>query len=181
MLRTLAIIAAVLIAGLLVYAATKPDTFRVERSVRIKAPAEEIFPLINNLQRWKSWSPYEKKDPEMKKTFSGAEEGPGAVYAWEGNKDIGKGRMEVLESVPPSKVTIKLDFVEPFEAHNTAEFILVPDGEATAVTWALQGPSSYMSKLMSIFFDMNKMIGTDFEKGLTDLKAVAEGKSENKI
>src|SRR5260221_14610912 len=123
MLRTLTYIAAVVIvivAGILIYAATKPDTFRVQRSASIKAPPDKIFAMINDLHGWGAWSPYEKKDPAMKRTFSGAQSGKGAVYEWDGNSNVGKGRMEVIEATPPTKVAIKLDFIKPFEGHNTA-------------------------------------------------------------
>ena len=146
----------------------------VERAARIKAPPEKIFPLINDFDRWGAWSPYEKKDLAMKRTLSGAANGKGAVYEWEGNKDIGKGRMEITDASPPSKVTIKLDFVKPFEAHNIVDFTLEAKGDSTNVTWAIHGPSPYMSKVMSLFVSMDRMIGNDFEAGLTDLKAATE-------
>lgn len=174
MLKIIAIIIVVPLAALLVFAATKPDTFRVERATTIKAPPEKIFPLINDLHSWGAWSPYEKKDPAMKRTLSGAESGKGAVYEWEGNKEVGKGRMEIMDTSPPSKVTIKLDFVKPFEAHNIVDFTLEPKGDSTDVTWALHGPSPYISKVMGIFLNMDNMIGKDFETGLANLKTVAE-------
>jgi uncharacterized protein YndB with AHSA1/START domain len=175
MLKKILIAVAVLIAGLLGYAATRPDTFRVERAATIKAPPEKIFALINDLRRWDSWSPWERKDPAMKRTFSGdAASGKGAAYAWEGNSDVGQGRMEIAESVPPSKVRIKLDFIKPFEAHNIVDFTLEPKGDATSITWAMHGPSPYISKLIGIFISMDSMIGKDFEAGLANLKTVAE-------
>jgi uncharacterized protein YndB with AHSA1/START domain len=178
MVNTIAVIVVVLLAVLLVallgVAATRPDTFRVQRTTSIDAPPGKVFPLINDLRRWSAWSPYERKDPAMKRTFSGAASGPGAAYEWDGNREIGRGRMEITESSPPSRVTIKLDFVKPFEAHNVVEFTLDARGEATNVTWALHGPASYMSKIMSVFFSMERMVGRDFESGLANLKAVAE-------
>jgi uncharacterized protein YndB with AHSA1/START domain len=174
MFKTIAIGVLVLIAALLGYAATRPDTFRVERGATIKAPPEKIFALVNDLRRWGSWSPWEKKDPAMRRTFGDATSGKGATYAWEGNKDVGQGRMEIAESVPPSRVRIKLDFVKPFEAHNLVDFTLEPRGESTQVTWAIHGPSPYVSRLIGIFVSMDGMIGRDFEAGLADLKAVAE-------
>ena len=137
MLKTITIIVVVLIAALLVYAATRPDTFRVQRATNIKAPPEKIFALINDLHSWGSWSPYEVKDPAMKRTYSGAANGEGAVYEWEGDKNVGKGRMEIAETSPPSKVMIKLDFIKPFETHNIAEFTMEPKGDSTNVTWDL--------------------------------------------
>jgi uncharacterized protein YndB with AHSA1/START domain len=174
MLKLIAFVAVGLVAALLVAAATKPDTFRVQRAARIKAPPEKIFPLINDLHRWRAWSPYEKKDPTMKRTLNDIASGKGAVYEWEGNKDVGKGRMEIADTSPPSKVIVKLDFVRPFEAHNIVEFTLEPNGDSTHVTWAIHGPSPYISKLMGIFINMDSMIGRDFEAGLANLKTVAE-------
>ena len=174
MIKIITIAIVVLIAAFLGFAATKPDTFRVQRAANIKAPPEKIFSLINDLHSWGSWSPYEKKDPTMKRTHSGAANGKGAVYAWEGNKEIGKGSMEITESSPSSRVTIKLDFVKPFEAHNIVEFTLEPKGDSTNVTWAMHGPNPYLAKVMSIFFSMDRMVGKDFETGLANLKAVAE-------
>jgi carbon monoxide dehydrogenase subunit G len=174
MLKTIAIIAAVLIAGVLVFAATKPDVFRVQRAASIKAPPEKIFALINDFKRWETWSPWEKKDPAMKRTFGAATSGKGAVYAWEGNKDVGQGRMQIAESSPPSKITIKLDFLKPFEAHNIVEFTLEPKGDATNVTWAMRGDTPYLAKIMHVFIDMDSMVGKDFEIGLANLKATAE-------
>ena len=177
MLKTLAVIAvvvAVIVAGILLYATTRPDSFTVKRSAAIKAPPERLFALINDLHGWAAWSPYEKKDPGMKRTFSGAAQGKGAVYEWDGNKNVGTGRMEILEATPPSKIVIKLDFLKPFEGHNTAEFTIEPKGDNTTVTWAMYGPSSFIFKVMGVFMDMDKMIGNDFAAGLANLKALAE-------
>ncbi|MFI5000968.1 MAG: SRPBCC family protein [Reyranellales bacterium] len=177
MLKTIAIVAAVLvvvIAGILIYAATKPDSFTVRRSAGVKASPDRIFALIDDLHGWAAWSPYEKKDPDMKRTFSGPSSGKGAVYEWDGNKNVGKGRMEIVETSTPSRITIKLDFIKPFEGHNTAEFTMEPKGDTTFVTWAMYGPSPYVAKVMGTFFDMDKMIGEDFEAGLANLKTVAE-------
>lgn len=173
MLETI-IIVAVLIAAMLIYAATKPDTFRIQRSATIAAPPDKVFALINDLHAWASWSPWEKKDLTMKKTYSGARQGKGAVLEWDGNKDVGTGRMEVLESAPSSKILIKLDFLKPFEAHNRAEFSLEGKGPDTTVTWAMHGPQPYMIKIMGLFCSMDKMVGKDFEAGLATLKALAE-------
>jgi carbon monoxide dehydrogenase subunit G len=174
MLKKILIAVVVLIAAVLVYAATRPDTFRVERSAGIKAPPEKVFALVNDFKRWDAWSPWEKKDPAMRRAFGDATSGKGAAYSWEGNKDVGQGRMEITESVPSSKVSIKLEFVKPFEARNTVDFTLQPKGDTTQVTWAIYGPSPYISKLIGIFWNMDSMIGKDFEAGLADLKAVAE-------
>ena len=178
MLKTFAIIGAivvVVIAGILIHAATKPDSFRVQRVVLVDAPPDKVFPLIGDLKAWSAWSPYEKKDPAMKRTYGAVTAGKGATYAWEGNKDVGQGSMEIVES-GPRKVLIKLDFLKPFEAHNMAEFLLDPKGDGTSVTWAIQGPSPYISKVIGTFMDFDDMIGRDFDKGLADLKAAAEKK-----
>jgi uncharacterized protein YndB with AHSA1/START domain len=173
MLKIIGIVVAVLIAGVLVLAATKPDVFRVERSASIKAPPEKVFAFINDFDRWGAWSPWEKKDPAMKRTF-GAKSGKGATYAWEGNKDVGQGRMEIADSVPPSRIAIKLDFVKPFEAHNDVVFTLEPKGDTTNVRWTMQGQTPYFAKIVHLFLDVDKMVGKDFEAGLANLKAAAE-------
>jgi len=174
MFKTIAIVVVVLLAAILIFAATTPDTFRVQRATSIKAPPEKIFPLINDLHSWGAWSPWEKMDPAMKRTFSGAASGKGAVYEWEGNHEVGKGRMEIMESSPPSKVVIKLDFIKPFEAHNIAEFTLESKGDSTNVTWAMHGPNPYIAKVIHIFFSMDSMVGKQFEAGLANLKTIAE-------
>lgn len=174
MFKTIALIVVLLIAALLIFAATRPDTFAVRRGIDIQAPPEKIYPLINDLQRFQSWSPYEKKDPAMKRTLSGPPQGAGAVYEWDGNKDIGAGRLTIREAQPSSRVVMLLDFVRPFEAHNTVEFTLEPQAGGTRVNWHMHGPSPYISKLMGVIFNMDRMVGTDFEVGLADLKALAE-------
>jgi len=168
------IVVAVLIAGLLGFAATRPDTFRIQRATSIKAPPEKIFALVNDLRSHALWSPWEKKDPAMKKSYSGAASGEGAVYEWDGNKNIGKGRMEITETSPPSKVTLKLDFIKPFEGHNIAEFTLDAKADATNVTWAMYGPSPVLSKVIGLFCNMDRMIGKEFETGLANLKTITE-------
>jgi hypothetical protein len=178
MLKTLAIIGVVVvvaIAGILLYAATKPDSFRVQRVVLINAPSDKVFPLINDIKAWTVWSPYEKKDPAMKRTYGAVTAGKGATYAWDGDKNVGQGSMEIVES-GPRKILIKLDFLKPFEAHNMGEFLLEPKGDSTSVTWATYGPSPYMSKVIGTFMNIDDLIGRDFEKGLADLKAAAEKK-----
>jgi hypothetical protein len=151
-----------------------PATFTVQRSLDIRAPADKLYPHIADFHAWAAWSPYEKKDPAMTRRFSGAAAGVGAVYEWEGNNKVGKGRMEVLKASAPSKVRIDLQFLKPFKAHNTAEFTLAPRGESTAVTWAMYGPLTFMGRVMGLFMNMDRMIGNDFEAGLRNLKALAE-------
>ncbi|MEJ8857174.1 SRPBCC family protein [Variovorax robiniae] len=172
-LLTLVLLLAAGIAIVLGMAAGKPDTFRVERSVTIQAPPEKITPLIENFQNWSTWSPYEKLDPAMKRTFSGAPSGKGAVYAWDGTGNAGAGRMEIVEATP-QRVGIQLDFSKPFTAHNMAAFTLQPQGATTQVTWSMDGPAPFVSKVMQVFFSMDTMIGRDFEAGLANLKAAAE-------
>jgi uncharacterized protein YndB with AHSA1/START domain len=177
MLEVLAIVAIVLavaIAIVLILAATRPDTFSVQRAATIKAPPESIFPLIADFHQWGSWSPWENRDPAMQRSFSGAERGKGAGYAWDGNRNVGSGRMEILDVSVPSKIVIKLDFLKPFEAHNTAEFTMLPQGDATNLTWAMHGPLVFMAKVMHTFINMDRMIGKDFEAGLANLKRLAE-------
>jgi carbon monoxide dehydrogenase subunit G len=163
----------VLIAAILALAHARPNTFRVERSIRVKAPPEKIFPLVNDFHKWSGWSPYEKIDPSMKRTYAGAPAGKGAVYEWEGNGKAGKGRMQIVATLP-TQTTIKLDFSKPFTAHNIAAFTAEPQGDSTRVTWSMEGPSPFVTKVMGLFFNMDEMIGRDFEVGLRDLKAAAE-------
>ena len=167
MVDTLVIVVLVLliaVGAVLAYAATRPDTFRIERATSIKAPPEKIFPLIHDFHRWAGWSPYEKKDPAMKKTYSGAASGKGAIYEWEGDRNVGKGRIEITGATPPSKVALDLHMMKPVAARNAIEFTLEPKGETTRVTWAMAGQVPYMAKLMHLVFDMDSMVGKDFER-----------------
>jgi uncharacterized protein YndB with AHSA1/START domain len=170
----IAVVLAIAIAIILILAVTKPNTFSVQRATTVRAPPERIFPLINDFHQWVNWSPYEHKDPAMKRSYSGAESGKGAVYGWEGNKNVGSGRMEILDTSVPAKIVIKLDFFTPFEGHNTAEFTMLPQGDATNVTWLMHGPASLMSKVMQVFINLDHMIGKDFEAGLANLKKLTE-------
>jgi hypothetical protein len=190
MIRTIAVaVALVLAAGIgavLAYAATRPDSFRVQRTTRIEAPPQAIFPLVNDLHSFARWSPYEKKDPAMKRTYSGAASGKGAVYEWDGDRNVGQGRIEIIDASPPSKVTLALDMIRPFAAHNTVEFTLEPRGEAssgaatpgtaTDVSWSMHGAVPYLAKVVHVFIDVDRMVGRDFEAGLAELKALAEGR-----
>ena len=163
-----------LVAIVLAYAATIPDSLHVQRVVQIKAPPERIFPLIDDFHSWSAWSSYERVDPAMKRVYSGAPRGRGAVYEWNGNSQVGQGRMEITETSPSSRLTIKLDFTRPLEGHDIAEFTLVPHGDSTTVTWAMDGPTPYVGKLIGVFVNMDTMVGKDFEAGLANLKALAE-------
>jgi hypothetical protein len=175
MLKWIGGLAVIAIAVILILAAMKPSTFIVERSVTINATPEKIAPLINDFHNWNEWSPWAKMDPTMKTTFSGAPSGVGSVYEWEGNSKVGKGRME-MRVAQAVKTSIKLDFLKPFEGHNTADFVLQPEGSsATRVTWVMYGPLTFIpGKLMSVFTSMDSMIGDDFQRGLANLKAAAE-------
>jgi uncharacterized protein YndB with AHSA1/START domain len=179
MLKTLAIVAIVVataIALLLAYAATRPDTFKVKRSKLINAPAEKVFPLISNLRQMNTWNPFSKDDLTLKVTYSGPADGPGAAYDWNGDGRSGKGRIEITDAAPPSKVTMNLTMLTPIEAHNVVEFTLRPEGNATEVTWAMTGHDRpLIAKVMDVLFSMDRMVGGQFEKGLEDLKAIAEG------
>jgi uncharacterized protein YndB with AHSA1/START domain len=179
MLKTLAIIAIVLVAAvgsLVAYATTRPDTFKVKRSKLISAPAEKIFPLISNLRQMNTWNPFSKGDPTLKVTYSGPADGPGAAYEWASDGRNGKGRIEITDVTPPSKVTLSLTIITPMAAHNIVEFTLRPEGDATEVTWAMTGHDRpLVAKIMDVLLNMDRMVGGQFEKGLEDLKTIAEG------
>ena len=162
------------IGCILAIAATKPSRFTIQRSTRIAAPAEAIFPLLNDFHAWNRWSPWETLDPAMTRSHSGAPSGKGAVYEWEGNNKVGKGRMEISESMPPTKVVLDLQFITPWEARNVTEFRLEPNAEGTHVVWAMSGQHNFTAKVMAVFMNMDTLVGKDFEKGLATIKQVAE-------
>jgi len=172
-LKTALIVVALALAGVLIFAATRPDTFTVTRSASMKAPPERIQAQLSDFRGWQAWSPWEKMDPGMQRRFGGAEKGKGATYAWRGNDKVGQGSMEITESTA-QKVAMDLDFVKPFEAHNTVTFTLAPKGDATDVTWSMSGPVPYFAKILHVFVDMDRMVGSQFESGLANLKAVSE-------
>lgn len=165
---------AFLIAAVLLFAATRPDTFQIQRSVVIQAPPEKIFPLLNNLHNWPQWAPQDKDDPSIKRTFSGPDSGTGAVSDWSGSGNTGRGRMTIIESVPPKRTIVQVDWVKPFATRNLNQFSLEPEGSSTRVTWGMQGPNLYVMKLLSVFINMDRMMGAHFETGLLNLKAAAE-------
>ncbi len=173
MLLVIVLIFVLLVAGLLAFAATKPDNFRIERTAQIAAPPEKVFGYLNDFHRWAEWSPWENIDADLKRAYSGPSAGKGAIYEWEGQK-TGMGRMEILESDLASRLLIQLDFIKPMQARNTTDFTLQAANDGTRVSWAMFGPSAYTHKLMTIFFNMDKVVGGDFAKGLTSLKALAE-------
>ena len=163
------------IAVLVVVIATRPDQFHLERSTTIAASPEVAFARVNDFHAWQSWSPYEKYDPSMARTYEGQPNGVGAAYAWKGNKDVGEGRMTIVESKASSKIAIKLEFLKPFECTNDATFTFVPQSDGTTkVTWAMDGKNNFLSKAMSLVFDADKYVGSDFERGLAALKAESE-------
>lgn len=176
MLKKILITLAVIIAVVLVLAAFQPSEFRVTRSATIAAPAAVIFSEINDFHRWAAWSPWEKLDPAMKRTFEGPATGAGAVYGWEGNNDVGSGRMTITESRPAELINIRLEFFKPMPGVCPAEFTFRSEGAATTVTWTMSGTNNYLSKILCVFMNMDKMIGGDFEKGLAELKRIAEAK-----
>ena len=159
--------------GVFTIAATKPDSFQVQRTITINAPQQAVFELVNDYRNWNAWSPWEKKDPGMKRTYSGPQSGPGAVYAWDGNGEVGKGSMRITESTP-ARVALNLDFEKPFEGHNKVVFAMESKGLTTDVTWSMEGPSPFITKVIQVFCNMDAMIGAEFEKGLTAMKVAAE-------
>lgn len=174
MFKKIVLVIVALVAIVLIIAVFKPGNFVVQRTATIQAPPEKIFPLINDYHNWPQWSPWEKIDPSMRRTFSGPSSGTGSVYEWDGNSKAGKGRMEIAESVPASKIAIKLDFIKPMETNNNVQFNLQPSGNSTTVTWTMSGPVGFPAKVMTVFISMDKMIGPDFETGLANMKAAAE-------
>ena len=173
MIKIIVPIAALGIALVLAFAAAKPDTFRVERTATINAPADRLYPLISDLHQFNTWNPFEKGDPAAKGEYRGPGAGPGAAYDFHGGKS-GKGSLSIVDAAPPSSVTMKLDMQEPMEGHSVVEFTIAPRGASTEVTWARHGPSPFISKLIGVFLNMDRMIGSQFEAGLASLKAKAE-------
>ncbi len=175
MIKKIAIAVGILVAGVLVYAAFQPNTFLISRSVSINAAPEKIYPYMSDFHKGDLWTPYEKRDPSMKRTFSGAPSGKGAVYEFAGDKKkVGSGRLEIIEAVPPYKVVLTLDLTEPMKGHNIVEYTLEPRGNSTNVTWSMRGTNNYLSKLVCTFINVDKMVGGDFEVGLANLKALVE-------
>lgn len=164
-----------LVLLLVAFAALRPSGLRVERSARIAAPPEAVFEQINELRNWEAWSPWAKRDPNMRMTYDGPPSGPGASYHWRGNREVGEGRMTITDSLPGELVRFRLDFLKPIRGTNTAEFAFAPDRGDTVVTWAMWGTYALPAKLVGLFIDIDKMIGNDFEAGLASMKAIAEG------
>ena len=174
MVKLILIALAVIIAVLAVVVALQPAEFRVARSATMSAPAPVIFAQVDDLHKWEAWNPWQKKDPAMKLTFAGPPAGFGASYSWAGNNEVGEGRLTITESRPGDLVRIKLEFMKPFAATNTAEFTFKPEGDKTAVTWSMEGKNNFFAKAINLCLNMDKMVGGEFEKGLADMKKVAE-------
>lgn len=173
-MKTLAVVVVIIIV-LVVIVALQPGNFRIERSILVSAPPPAVFAQVNDFHKWNAWNPWGKVDPSMKQSYQGAPAGPGAVYTWNGNKEIGEGRMTITDARPSDLVRVKLEFFKPFAATNTAEFTFVPEGNHTRVTWSMFGEKNFMAKAIHLFMNMDKMIGGQFETGLADMKAAAEG------
>ena len=174
MLKIILITVAVIISVLAVVVALQPAEFRVARSATVSAPAQVVYAQVEDLRKWQAWNPWQKIDPAMKLTFAGPATGPGASYSWVGNNQVGEGRLTIIESRPNDLVRIKLEFMKPFAATNTAEFTFKPEGDKTAVTWSMQGNNNFIAKALHLVMNMDKMVGGQFEKGLADMKLVAE-------
>jgi uncharacterized protein YndB with AHSA1/START domain len=168
------IVLAVLVVALVIFIAMQPTEFRITRSATISAPPAAVFAHINDFQKWQRWSPWEKMDPNLTRTFGGASGGKGAIYAWAGNKKVGEGRMTILDSTPAQLIQIQLEFLKPFRATNTAEFTFQPQANQTLLTWSMTGKRTFMFKAFGLLMNMDKLIGGDFERGLANLKSVVE-------
>ena len=175
MLNWILIAVAALVALFVVIVALQPSDFRIERRAAMAASAPAVFAQVNDLQNWRAWSPWEKLDPQLKRTYEGPAAGTGAQYAWAGNKDVGEGRMTIVESRPGELVRIKLEFFKPFAATNTAEFSFAPDGKGgSAVTWSMSGQNNFVARAICLFVNMDRMVGGQFEQGLAQMKTVVE-------
>lgn len=179
-MKKVALVLVAAVAVLVVVISMRPDTFRVERTATVTAPPDIAFAMVNDFHQWAGWSPWEKLDPNMKKTYEGKTGAVGSSYFWTGNDKVGEGRMTITESNPTQKVVIKLEFIKPFAATNTTTFSFVPQGETTKVAWVMDGNSNFMTKAFSLFKDMDSMIGADFERGLSQMKEIAENESRKR-
>lgn len=165
-----------LIVAFIGVVATQPGAYKVTRTASIAAPPEAVFNLINDFHQWEGWSPWAKLDPSMKTTYSGPASGIGAKYHWLGNDQVGEGRMTILSSDPASTVKINLEFIKPFESESVTTFTLSPDGAGTRVEWAMEGQSNFLTKAFTLFSSMDSTVGPDFERGLAQMKQLAEAK-----
>jgi uncharacterized protein YndB with AHSA1/START domain len=174
MIRKVLIGLVILVVAFVVIVAMQPSDFRVERSATIAAPAEVVFAQVNDLRAWEAWSPWAKRDPKMSRTFEGPPAGTGARHGWAGNQEVGEGRMTITESRPNELIHLRLEFIKPFACVNDVEFTFTPQDQNTSVQWSLWGKNNFVGKAMGLFMNMDKMIGGDFEAGLSGIKAVAE-------
>lgn len=174
MLNLFILSAAAGIVAVLIIAAMRPSTFRVERSTSIQAPVDRIYPLINDLRRFNTWNPYANKDPAMRTVYGGPESGTGASFDFDGNKDVGRGSVRIVDAANPERIAMMLDMSAPFECHNAIEFRLLPKGDTTQVTWSMQGDSPFFARVVGLFMNMDRMVGGDFDAGLAKLKTIAE-------
>lgn len=175
MLKKILIVAVVALAAFAIYVNSRPADFTVTRSASINASPAKVHGIVNNMRRWNEWSPWAKRDPKMKTTYEGPESGVGAAQGWEGNKEVGSGKMTLTKSVPAQLVAFKLEFFKPFKGENQVEFSFKPEGKGTQVVWTMTGKYNFISKAICLFMDMDRMIGGDFEAGLAGLKGLAEG------
>jgi uncharacterized protein YndB with AHSA1/START domain len=176
MIKIIFIAIGMAVAAFMLYATTRPDSFHIERTVRINAAPAAIYPYMSDFHKGKLWVPYEQKDPGMKRTFSGAESGKGSIYEFAGNKNVGQGRLEIVEATAPTHVVLTLDMTEPMQAHNRVDYTIVPMDNGSQVTWAMSGTCGYLGKLVGIFMNVDKMVGKDFTTGLANLKTLVESK-----
>ncbi len=175
MIKKILLFLAVLVAIFAVFVASRPATYKVERSTVIQAPVDQVFARAVDLRKWATWSPWSKLDPKMTVDYSGPEAGVGSVYHWKGNDKVGEGRMTITRVVPNELVQIKLEFLKPWEQTSLTEFAFAPAPGGTKVTWSMSGTHDFVGKLFAVFMDMDKMVGPDFEKGLATLKEQAGG------
>ena len=174
MMMILLIAVAVIVIVLVIVIAMQPGEFRVARSTKVSAPPPAVFAQVSDFHKWEAWNPWGKIDPAMQQSYEGAPFGTGAVYSWVGNKDVGAGRMTIIESRPSELIRIKMEFFKPFAATDTAEFTFTPEGNQTAVTWSMAGENNFFAKAFHLFINMDKMIGDQFVKGLAEMKSQAE-------
>lgn len=174
MLKKLAILTAIALAIFVVIVSVQPADFGISRKIRIAAPAEVIYPHVNNLHLWDNWSPWAKMDPNSVAAYEGPQQGVGTIMRWSGNHEVGAGSMTITDNDPNRYIAIRLDFIEPMEATNHTKFTFTPEGDSTIVKWTMTGKNSFSGKAASLVFDMEKMIGEQFEKGLKNLKSIAE-------
>ena len=174
MLFWIILIVIVLVALVLIYGVSQPAGFSVVREADFNATPKMVFSQINDFHNWSAWSPWEKMDPDMKREFSGSASGVGAKYAWVGNKKVGQGNMEITNSVPSKNMQLDLNFIKPFQASNVTEFILTPNGKGTHLKWEMRGRAPFVFRVMGMFFSMDKIVGTDFERGLANLRGIVD-------